>query len=83
MPLWWAEAAGKALRAPEMLICVKLLHLAWQAKGGTFTMPNGWLEKRGVSCRTKVRVLRRLERARLISIEWQRGRAFRVNLNVL
>jgi hypothetical protein len=81
--IWWAAAAARAVRAPALLICVRLLHLAWKAKYRSFTVPNGWLEERGISKKTKARVLRRLEKAKLITIDWHQGKAFRITLNVL
>jgi hypothetical protein len=83
VPIWWASAAAKAAGSPAMLVCVRLLHLAWKANYKQFTVPNGWLVQRGVSRDTKARVLRELEKAKLISIDWGNGRAFRITMNVL
>ena len=74
VPLWWAVEAAKATKAPEILVCVDLLHRAWKEKGKSFMMPNGWLEKNGVDRRVKYRVLRSLEAAKLIKADWQSGK---------
>jgi hypothetical protein len=69
VPLWWAEAATKAVGAPDAMVCIYLLHAAWKAKSPTFPLPNGRLEKVGVSRKVKWRVLRSLEAAGLITVE--------------
>jgi hypothetical protein len=74
VPLWWAAEAAKATKAPEILVCVDLLHRAWKEKGKSFTMPNGWLEKNGMDRRVKYRVLRNLEAAKLIKADWRNGK---------
>jgi hypothetical protein len=71
VPLWHAALAAEATRSPVLLVYVDLMHRAWKAKGQPFTMPNGWLEKRGVSRKTKCRVLRNLNAAGLIVVEWR------------
>jgi hypothetical protein len=69
VPLWFAEAASKATKTPALLVCIYLLHTSWKVRSMTFTMPNGWLEARGVSREVKRRVLRDLEAAGLITVE--------------
>jgi ribosomal protein S19E (S16A) len=69
VPLWFATAAAKATKTLALLVCVYLLYASWKARSMTFTMPNGWLEERGVSREVKRRVLRDLEEAGLITIE--------------
>jgi hypothetical protein len=70
VPLWWAEAAAKATTGGRAaLVWIYLLHMAWKAKSTTFTLPNGYLERCGVSRKIKCRVLRELEAARLITVE--------------
>ncbi len=83
IPIWWATAAAQAYPMPGFLICVELLHRAWKTRSTTFTLPNGWLEKNGVSPRTKHRVLAALEAAGLISIERRVGKSVRVTLVVV
>jgi hypothetical protein len=69
VPLWWATAASKATRDRGMLVCIELLRASWKAKSLTFSLPNGRLKRAGVSRKIKSRVLRDLERARLIVVE--------------
>jgi hypothetical protein len=69
VPLWWAVEAAKATRTPATLVCVYLIHASWKARNMKFSLPNGWLEKRGVSRKIKCRVLRDLEHAGLITVE--------------
>ena len=69
VPLWFAEAASKATKTPAFLVCIYLLHTSWKVRSMTFTMPNGWLEARGVSREVKRRMLRDLEAAGLITVE--------------
>jgi DNA-binding MarR family transcriptional regulator len=82
-PLWFAVAASKATKTPALLVCVYLLYASWKARSMTFTMANGWLEERGVSRKTKGRVLRDLEAAGLITVERSNHRSPRVTLLVL
>ena len=74
VPLGWAAEAAKATKAPEILVFVDLLYRAWKEKGKSFMMPNGWLKKNGVDRRVKYRVLRNLEAAKLIKVDWQTGK---------
>ena len=69
VPLWWARAASKATRTSRAFVWVWLVHLAWKAKSLTFAVPNGQLERYGISRYTKGRTLRDLELAGLIMIE--------------
>jgi len=69
VPLWWIAAAAKAARSPATVVCVELLHAAWKAKSLSFSLPNGRLEKLGVSRDVKRRVLRDLELGGLIRVE--------------
>lgn len=83
IPLWWAAAAAKATRMPGFLVCVELLHCAWKARSMTFSFPSGRLIRNGGNRWTKRRVLRRLEGAGLIAIEWRRGKNPLVTLVLL
>ncbi len=74
VPLWWAVEAAKATKTPKALVWIELLHLAWKTKGSTFSLPNGKLKKAGVSRFVKCRVLRELEKAGLITVEWRHGK---------
>lgn len=71
IPLWWATSAFEATSEPAALVCIYLLYAAWKAGYRTFPLPNEWLEKHGVHRHTKSRVLRKLEAAGLILIEWR------------
>src|SRR5262245_60549001 len=68
LPLWWAEAAAKATRDPGLLVLVELLHIHWKTRSTTFPLPNGRLQKLGVTRDVKRRVLYDLERAGLIAV---------------
>jgi DNA-binding HxlR family transcriptional regulator len=83
VPLWWAAEASKATRMPGMLVLIELLHRSWKAKSLTFSLPNGNLEKRGVSRKVKSKKLRDLEAAGLITVERHTGKNPRVTLVVL
>ena len=80
VPIWWAAAAAKATRNPRFLVCIELLHYAWKANSLTFSFPNGRLVKSGANRWAKRGVLRDLEAAKLITIEWRRGKSPRVTL---
>jgi hypothetical protein len=82
-PLWWAVEAAKATKTPALLVCVYLLHVSWKARSATFLLPNGWLERHGVSREIKRRVLRDLEASGLITLERRSGKSPRVTLVVL
>ena len=69
VPLWWAEAAAKAVTGGQAaLVLIYLLHASWKARSTTFPLPNGYLKRCGVSRKVKCRVLRELEAAGLITI---------------
>jgi hypothetical protein len=80
VPLWWAAEAAKVIKAPELLVCADLLYRAWKAKGQSFTMPNGWLEKKGVSRKAKCRVLRNLATGGLLVVEWRSRKSPHITL---
>jgi hypothetical protein len=83
VPLWWAVAAAKATRNPKFLVCIEMLHRAWKCGGSTFLLPNDRLEKNGAGRKAKYRVLRDLEAAGLITVEWRRRKSPRVTLVLL
>jgi hypothetical protein len=74
VPLWWIERATKATNNLKALVAVELLHAAWKAKGPTVPLPNGRLEKLGLSREIKRRTLRDLERAGLITVDRRHGK---------
>jgi hypothetical protein len=63
---------------PDLMVYVDLIYRAWRAKGKTFPMPN----TKGVSRKTKTRILLALERAGLITVEWRRFKSPVVTLIV-
>ena len=65
MPVWWA----KATKSPDIIVAVELLRRQFETHSMTFTLPNGRLSRAGVSREVKLRVLRDLERARLVVVE--------------
>jgi hypothetical protein len=75
VPLWWIEQATQATRSPQALVCIWLLHLAWQAKSASFPLPNDRLARRGADRQAKRRALANLEKAGLISVERQPRKA--------
>jgi hypothetical protein len=83
VPLWWAAAAAKAVRAPDMLVCIELLRASWKAKSLTFPLPNGRLKRAGVSRKIKSRVLRDLEGAGLIVVDGRHGKTPNITLTAL
>jgi hypothetical protein len=82
IPLWWAERAAKAGRNVNLMVCVDLAYRAWRAGGKAgekrFAMPNS----RGVHRSAKIRTLRALERAGLVSVEWRERKSPMVTLTV-
>jgi len=67
--LWWIEETAKLTKSPTTLVLMELLRLHWKTKSSTFPLPNGRLEKLGVSREIKRRVLRDLERGKFIVVE--------------
>ena len=82
-PQWFAEATARITKSPAILVCYYILHASWKARSLTFTMPNGWLEERGVSRKTKRRVLLELEAAGLIMVDRSNHRSPKVTLMTL
>jgi hypothetical protein len=83
VPLWWAAEAAKATDTVKVIVWIELLHRSWKTKRATVSLPNGKLEKAGVSRFVKYRVLRKLEAAGLITFEWRCGKNPLVTLIVL
>jgi hypothetical protein len=80
VPLWFAALAAKAAHSPAALVWVYVLYCAWQAKGDSFPLGNRWLERNGVSRKTKARVLRDLGGTSLFEVEWQSNKAPRITV---
>jgi hypothetical protein len=78
VPLWWAARAVEGGNNPNLMVCAELAYRAWRAKGKAFAMPNS----RGVHRSTKVRTLRALERAGLITVAWRTRKSPIVTLAV-
>jgi hypothetical protein len=51
---------------------VEIEYLAWKANDAPFPLPSARLRRLRVSRKVKVRILRDLERAGLITVEWLR-----------
>ena len=83
VPIWFAVEATKATKTPKALVWIRLLHLSWKTGRTTFPLPNGQLEKDGVSRLTKYRALRELEEGGLIRIERRPNKAPVVTVVVL
>jgi len=80
VPLWWAEQAAQATRTPQAMVWLWLLHLSWKEHSPTFKLPNERLAIRGVTRSVKTRTLRNLEKAKLIQVVRERGKAPMVTL---
>jgi hypothetical protein len=76
VPLWWARQAADATTSSlQMLVCVLLLHRAWEGKSMSFSFPNVGLAKWGVSRETKRLTLAALEKAGLIKVHRRAGKS--------
>jgi hypothetical protein len=74
---------GEGHEVAGVPLCFRLVYLAWKTKSMTFLLPNEWLEEHGVSRKTKTRVLRDLERAHLVTVEWRGKKSPIVTLTLL
>ena len=85
VPIWWATEAAKATKtpSPSSFWHLPASRLVEGKERLRFTLPNGWLERRGVSREIKRRVLRDLEAAGLIKIERTNRQSPRVTIVVL
>jgi hypothetical protein len=82
IPLWFAAVAAEATRSPALLVVVYVLYCGWKAKGQSFVLPNGWLERRAVTRWVKCRALRKLEEAGLITVEWRGRKSPRITIHL-
>ena len=74
IPWSWGNAlAANDVGGKAWAVACHILYETWRAKGQPIKVPNGMLERSGVSPDAKVRALRKLEQLGLISVEW-RGR---------
>ena len=72
MPWGWANAlTSNDVGAKVWVVSCHILYEVWREKGRPIKLPNGMLERAGVSPDTKVRALRKLEQLGLVSIEWR------------
>jgi hypothetical protein len=69
VPLWWIEETAKITKSPTTLVLIELLRLHWKTKSLTFPLPNGRLQRMGVSRKVKCKVLRELELAGFITVK--------------
>jgi hypothetical protein len=83
VPLWFAVEAAKATNTARALVWIELLHATWKAGGATISLPNGRLQRHGVSREVRRRVLRELAAAGLITVERRQGKATLVTLVML
>ena len=83
VPLWWIEETARLTKSPDNTGVDRALRLHWKTKSLTFPLPNGRLQRLGVSRDVKRRVLRDLERARVIMVERPPRKTPRVTLVVL
>jgi hypothetical protein len=83
VPLWWIEETAKLTKSPTTLVLMELLRLHWKTKSSTFPLPNGRLQRLGVSRDVKRRVLHDLERARFIVVKRSNRKTPLVTLVVL
>jgi DNA-binding FadR family transcriptional regulator len=80
VPLDWAARAARATETSASLVYVRIIHLAWKAKGQSFPLASKWLEERGTSRKVKMRALRDLEADGLITTERMPGKAPQITL---
>jgi DNA-binding IscR family transcriptional regulator len=83
VPIWFAVEAAKATSTVRALVWIELLHSSWKARSATVSLPNGRLQRHGVSREVKRRVLQELVAAGLITVERRQGKATLVTLVML
>ena len=72
MPWDWANAlASNDVGGKVWAVACHILYETWRAKGRPIKVPNGMLERAGVSPDAKVKALRKLEQLGLVSVEWR------------
>ena len=74
VPLNLLERAGKALTSRPVHVLILLLHISFEAHSLTFSCPNGFLDRCGISRTKKCRALAELEAAGFIAVERQLAR---------
>jgi DNA-binding PadR family transcriptional regulator len=87
VPLWFAAEVAKATKSPGTMVWMWLLYLAWKSSQHTrrlsAELANKKLKEWGVSSKVKLRVIRDLERAGLITVERQPKKSPIVTMVVL
>jgi hypothetical protein len=71
-PWAWVNAlASSGAGGKVWVVASHILYEVWRAKGRPIAVPNGMLERCGVSRQAKYRALQKLEQLGLVSIEWR------------
>lgn len=84
VPLWWLERVAEVARSPQQVfVAVWLLRLQWEAKSMTFAVSNSKLAEYGIDRKVKRHALVVLEKAGVIKVVRQHGKAPRVTLIAL
>jgi hypothetical protein len=71
----WAAKVAKAADAPDYMVFTLLVYLAWKAEGSAFILSNDHLKQFGINRWTKYRALTRLEKAGIIRVRRDPGKA--------
>ena len=80
VPLAQAAEVAKAIDTPGYMVFTLLFYLAWKAKSSTFTLSNVYLRQFGVNRWAKYWALGQLEKAGIISVGRDPGKATVVTL---
>jgi hypothetical protein len=75
VPLQLSGEMVKAIGIPGAMVLILLFYLSWQYQGAPFPFQNTLLARYGVSREAKRRVLKALEKAGLIRVEWRCNQA--------
>jgi len=71
VPLQLAGEITKHTNTQSAMVWILLLYLAWKNKSATFPLSNTIVARYGVSREIKRRMLKKLETAGLIKVEWR------------
>jgi hypothetical protein len=82
VPRSWVDAITPASRDKTFAVVTHLLYENWRQGGGPITVPNGILARDGVSRSAKWRILNKLERLGLISVERRDRKSPVVKVNI-
>jgi len=75
VPLQLSGRMAKASGLPGAMVMILLFYLSWQYQGAPFPFQNTLLARYGVNREAKRRVLKVLEKAGLIRVEWRCNQA--------